>query len=323
MDFAGKRGRLATVTAVTLFLGFTVWAVATQGLQLNTDWLFIWLVLGLLALSLSDVKRWARGVIFDWLPFAGFLLAYDFVRGLADNTGIAPHTTTAIDFDRALFGHTIPSNWLQTRLFDPGVAHWYDYVTFFVYLSHFFVTILIAAVLWRYRYPLFRRWRAMVLLLAAAGFATYALFPGTPPWLASQEGYLPPITRTIAYMWQHVHVYPAAALFENSSRYVNEVAALPSLHSAYTLLPLLFFWSSARIWQRVLLVLYPLAMGFSLVYTGEHYVFDIVLGWVYAVAVYALVLGYERWRARARLEEPARAPVALSDSRGKPERVLT
>jgi membrane-associated phospholipid phosphatase len=104
---------------------------------------------------------------------------------------------------------------------------------------------------------------------------------------------------------------------------VNEVAALPSLHSAYTLLPLLFFWSSARVWQRVLLVLYPLAMGFSLVYTGEHYVFDIVLGWVYAVAVYALVLGYERWRARARLEEPARAPVALSDSRGKPERVLT
>ena len=74
-------------------------------------------------------------------------------------------------FDRPLFGHTIPSNWLQTRLFDPGVAHWYDYVTFFVYLSHFFVTILIAALLWRYRYPLFRRWRAMVLLLAAAGFA--------------------------------------------------------------------------------------------------------------------------------------------------------
>ena len=119
-----------------------------------------------------------------------------------------------------------------------------------------------------------------------------------------------------------MHVYPAAALFENSSRYVNEVAALPSLHSAYTLLPLLFFWSSARVWQRVLLVLYPLAMGFSLVYTGEHYVFDIVLGWVYAVAVYALVLGYEHWRAD-RLEEPALAPVALSDSRSEPERVLT
>ena len=27
-------------------------------------------------------------------------------------------------------------------------------------------------------------------------------------------------------------------------------------------------------------------MAFSLVYTGEHYVFDILLGWVYAVVVY-------------------------------------
>jgi membrane-associated phospholipid phosphatase len=307
MGLAGKRARLATVAAVLAFIGFTVWALASQGLQLNTDWLFIWLVLGLLALSLTDIKRWARGLIFDWLPFAGFLLAYDFVRGLADNTGIAPHTTTAIDFDRAIFGHTLPNNYLQTHLYDPGVAHWYDYATFFVYLSHFFTTILIAGILWRWRYPLFRRWRAMVLALAAAGFATYALFPGTPPWLASQEGYLPPITRTIAYMWQHVGFYPAAALFENSNRYVNDVAALPSLHSAYTLLPAFFFWSMANWWQRALLVIYPLTMAFSLMYTGEHYFFDIFLGWVYAGAVYGLVMLYERVRDARGRTEPAPA----------------
>ena len=29
------------------------------------------------------------------------------------------------------------------RLFDPNVPHWYDYATFFIYLSHFFTTILI------------------------------------------------------------------------------------------------------------------------------------------------------------------------------------
>jgi membrane-associated phospholipid phosphatase len=266
----------------------------------------VWLLLGLLALSLTDIKRWARGVIFDWLPFAGFLLAYDIARGVADNTGIAAHTSTGIDFDRALFGHTLPNNFLQSHLFDIDVAHWYDYVTFFVYLSHFFVTLLVAAFLWRFRYPLFRRWRAMVLGIAGTGFLTYILFPGTPPWLASQEGYLPPITRTIGYMWQHVGVYPAAALFETSNRYVNDVAAIPSLHAAYTLLVVLFFWSRVPLWARPLLLLYPLAMGFTLVYTGEHYVFDVVLGWVYAVAVYAAVMAFERrrenGRERARME---------------------
>lgn len=315
MDLASRRARLATLAAVLLFIAGTVAAVATQGLELSYDWLFVWLLLGLLALSLTDVKRWARGVIFDWLPFAAFLLLYDFARGVADNTGIAPHTSTGIDFDRALFGHTLPNNWLQDRLFDMYHAHWYDYVTFFVYLSHFFVTLIVAAFLWRFRYPLFRRWRAMVMTIAGVGFLTYILFPGTPPWLASETGHLPPITRTIGYMWQHVHLYPAAAMFETSNRYVNEVAAIPSLHAAYTMLVVLFFWNMVPRWARPLLVLYPLAMGFTLVYTGEHYVFDVVLGWVYAVGVYSAVLAVERvrenGRARARAE-PAR--VAIGES---------
>jgi len=58
------------------------------------------------------------------------------------------------------------------------------------------------------------------------------------------------------------------------------------------------------LWARPLLLLYPLSMGFTLVYTGEHYIFDVVLGWVYAVAVYSAVLAFERRRANAR--EPAR-----------------
>ena len=38
-----------------------------------------------------------------------------------------------------------------------------------------------------------------------------------------------------------------------------------------------------------LLALYPPAMAFSLVYTGEHYVVDCVAGWAYAVATFVAV----------------------------------
>ena len=42
-------------------------------------------------------------------------------------------------------------------------------------------------------------------------------------------------------------------------------------------------------WARPLLALYPLAMAFALVYTAEHYVFDILLGWAYTlVAVWVV-----------------------------------
>src|SRR5690242_806346 len=152
MALSSTRARIATLAAVVLFIAGTVAAVVFAGLELSTDWLFVWLMLGLLALSLTDIKRWARGVIFDWLPFAGFLLAYDIARGVADNTGIAAHTSTGIDFDRALFGHTLPSNFLQTHLFDIDVAHWSAYVPSFVSSSHFFVPRSFPPFLWPFGY---------------------------------------------------------------------------------------------------------------------------------------------------------------------------
>ena len=307
--------RFLTPIAILVFIAISAGVIAIEGLIISRDWVFAWVMLGLLALSLTDVRRWARGVVFDWLPFAGFLFAYDIARGVADNLGIQPHTAAAIRVDRALFGSTLPTTWLQSHLYRPPAARCYDYGAFAVYLTHFFLTFLIAALLWRYAYPQFRRFRTMVLLLAGAGFLTYALFPATPPWLAAEHGQLPYVYRIVGEMWGHAGFYPAQSLFEDGSGFVNEVAAVPSLHAAYPLLFTLFFWSMARPWQRALLVAYPLAMSFSLVYTGEHYVVDVVLGWLYAVAVYAAVTGLEHLRAVGRV---ARASaLELNDSRAR------
>jgi hypothetical protein len=309
------RSQRITLIGIVVFIGVTVGMVAAEGLILSRDWVFVWAMLGLLALSLTDVKRWVRGILFDWLPFVGILFAYDIARGVADNLGIAPHTTTGIDVDGALFGHPIPSVWLQQHLYDYSHVHWYDYGVFVVYLTHFFATFVIAVFLWRFAYPQFRRFRTMILALTAAGFATYVLFPATPPWLASQEGHLPYLYRIIGYMWNHTDgMYPAAGLFQNGNEYVNEVAAVPSLHAAFPVMFLLFFWTPARgkPWLRAILVAYPLAMAFTLVYAGEHYVFDVLLGWIYAVVVYSAVTAIERARARRRV--PARKPALATDS---------
>jgi PAP2 superfamily len=311
MEAGSKRGRVITSVAVVLFVGGTVVAVAGQGLDISRDVSFIWAMLGLLALSLTDLRRWARGLVVDWLPFIGFLFAYDIARGAADNLGIAPHTAAGIDFDKALFGGSVPSNWLQDHLYHPFSVHWYDYGVFAVYMTHFFATLVIAALLWRFAYPQFKRFRTMVLALAGAGFLTYALFPATPPWLAAQDGQIPAIHRVVGEVWGHVGVVSAQTLFQNGSEYVNEVAAVPSLHAAFPLLITLFFWGMARGWQRVLLVAYPLAMGFTLVYSGEHYVMDIVLGWGYAVAVYSAVTAIELIRGR----DAGASALELSSSR--------
>jgi membrane-associated phospholipid phosphatase len=109
-------------------------------------------------------------------------------------------------------------------------------------------------------------------------------------------------------MWEALGITPAKALFENHGEFYNQEAALPSLHAAYPMLLLLFFWGAGR-WARVGLVAYVLAMGFTLVYSGEHYVADIIVGWLYAAAVFAGV-GWMRRHGTWRRPPPAPAQPA-------------
>lgn len=276
-------------------------AIRARGLFLSRDWLFAWVLLALLVLSLGDLRRWARGVVRDWLPLMAVLLLYDLSSPVRDALGIAPHVLPQLDADRLLPGPGVPTVELQYALYSPGRAHWYDLAAFCIYLTHFFVTLAVAVALWRFSYPRFRRFRTLIVALATAGFATYVLFPAVPPWMAGEQGFLPPVHRIVGLMWSHVGLQPAAALFETHQAFYNEMGALPSLHAGYPLLLLLFFWDAGRR-VRAGLAVYVLAMAFTLVYTGEHYVSDIVTGWVYAGSIFALVRAVERRRSA-----PARA----------------
>jgi membrane-associated phospholipid phosphatase len=88
-----------------------------------------------------------------------------------------------------------------------------------------------------------------------------------------------------------------AGLFSEGQASVNLVAAVPSLHAGFCALVAIFLWGRVRPWVRPLLLLYPLAMGLALIATGEHYFFDVLLGWIYAGAVMAAWGWWERWRA--------------------------
>jgi membrane-associated phospholipid phosphatase len=109
-----------------------------------------------------------------------------------------------------------------------------------------------------------------------------------PPWMASSRHYLPHTVRIIPVVLDHLHLHSGAAVFTGGDKFDNNVAAMPSIHAAYPMLICLFFWKGASRRKRVLLVAYPLAMAFTLVYTGEHFVIDIVMGWLYAAATFRL-----------------------------------
>jgi hypothetical protein len=263
-----------------------------EGIPVGRERLLLWILLGLLALSTTNLVGWTRGVVFEWLPLALVLAVYDLLRGQADGLLFSAWYLPQLEADALLFGGTVPTVLLQDRLWH-GSSHlrWYDYASWAVYVSYFLATYLLAGLLWFFARARFRRYVGSVALLAGMAFVTFALFPAAPPWLASREGVLDPTTRLIGPISGHVPFlsFSFEGLFERGSEYANPVAAVPSLHAAYTLLITLFLWRSAPRWARPLLAAYPVAMAFALVYTAEHYVVDILLGWAYTlVAVWVV-----------------------------------
>lgn len=243
---------------------------------------------------LDDVRRdFVRGLR-DWLPILGILAAYLVLHELATTLEPIAHVQPQLGFDEWFFGGTAPTVRLQDALWNPADPRWYDYLAWLVYLSHFVVTPVVAIVLWVRAYPLFRRFRALFLTVTFAGFATYVLYPAIPPWLASERGDLPHTVRIVRAMWLELGLTGVAKVFGENSKYAFPVGALPSLHAAWPFLLMVFLWPIAGRWRAVL-VAYALAMALTLVYSADHFVFDILLGWAYVLVV---VLGFAFVRRR-------------------------
>jgi len=274
------------------FAALVAWS-AHYGIPVQRELVIAWICGALVCVSLGRHPRQILWLVLDWLPIVAVLSAYDFSRGAADSLGIGVHVQPMIDFDRFVFSGATPTQWLQAHLGEPGVVTWWNVAFTLVYTSYFIVPFAVAGVLWARDRPAFRRFTNRVVTLALAGLATYIAFPAAPPWMASQTGLLEGVHRTTSDGWQVLGT-GTAGLFSEGQASVNLVAAVPSLHAAFTALVAMFMWGRVRPLLRPLLALYPLAMGLTLIATGEHYFFDVLLGWLYAGAVMTAWASWER-----------------------------
>jgi len=269
------------------------------GIPWSTNTVLVYVTAGIVVSSLGGGMRWKR-LVFDWFPLFVILTIYALLRNYAAHTLWGPFVRPQAWFDSHIFGGVAPTVQLQRWLFSPGL-HFWDYIVWGCYMSHFFASFIIAGVLWKTNYWKFRRFVPLFVGLTVLGYITYVLYPAMPPWMASQTGHLGHVTRIIPLVWVHLHLRSAATVFTGGNKYDNNIAAMPSLHCAYPMLICLFFWKDSSPRKRILLAAYPACMAFTLVYTGEHFVIDILMGWLYAAAtVYYGSKLLDRWEARQR-----------------------
>ena len=307
-----NRWRWIKGCAAIAYVGLLTWIFMDEGVPTGRLPLMALTVAGLAIACLGQGWRRLLRVGLDWLPFTLVLMAYDHSRVVATVVNLPLHESDIASAENRMFGGHIPAAWLQDHLYTPNAVHWYDAAATLIYATHFVATPALAAFLWLRNRGLWLSYITRVVGLAFAGLVTYVLFPEAPPWLAARDGLIDPVARTSARGWIWLHAGNLQEILTSAQRDgANPVAAMPSLHIAFATLVALFIAPYLTRRWRYLAAGYPIAMGGVLVYTGEHYVLDLVAGVAYALAVHAVVTRWEMKRVETKRTEEQREPVAV------------
>lgn len=228
------------------------------------------------------VFKQAGQMLHRLLPFVVLLLVYESFRGVAHRLNSHVNYTLAPHVDKFLFGG-LPTKDLQNWLWH-GHTSWYDVVLYIPYLLFFIIPLGLALLVWKTRDSQYWRVVTSYLLLFFVAFLTFLIFPTAPPWLASQNHFIEPIVRVSSNVWFSLGLHNFPSVYNHIAP--NPVAAVPSLHAACaTLFSMFIFKLYGRKWGSLSLI-YPVALYLGVVYEGEHYAFDVIVGIAYALFFY-------------------------------------
>jgi membrane-associated phospholipid phosphatase len=221
-----------------------------------------------------------RSFLFSFGPYAAVWFIFTGLRSISDETPLARTLNLyATDFEREMFRGRLPSQSLQDRFYDPANLQWYDYFCTGIHWSYFIVPHAVAIYLWLRRPDLFRRLLGGTILLLGIGLAIYYLIPSNPPWLAPEQVNSPSAPTPFRVMEQ-VGRQLGGGIYQASYRVIGEsnpIAAMPSIHMAITFL-LVFPAMAVNRRAGIAMLVYSALMGYSLMYLGEHFFIDVVVG---------------------------------------------
>jgi membrane-associated phospholipid phosphatase len=186
-----------------------------------------------------------------------------------------------LDHEQWLQSVVAPSDRLET------LANW-------VYIwGHW--PVIIATMIWLgwHHRRHFLRLRDAMMVSGALGMVVFVSYPVAPPRLANLG-----MVDTVTQSSESYRILQPPA-------FVNQYAAMPSLHSGWDLLVgMAIFAAASTLALRLVGVALPILMGLAVVATANHYVVDVVAGVTLVLIGHAAALLLERRRDRRR-QSPA------------------
>lgn len=207
---------------------------------------------------------------------AGLLVVYDFVASQSKASPAAAFRhgrdmlgLTPFDLERRADHWLAGVHWLHAP-----AAYYYD-------LAHIDVTMAVLVGCWVWRSGAYRRARNGLVAINLIGLATFFLYPVAPPRLLPDGGFVDIVADSGTWgSWEAT---------DGAASRTNEFGSMPSLHTAWAVWVALTVWSMTPrpVWRW--LAWGHVAMTVVVVvFTGNHYVIDLLAGAATAVVAWAL-----------------------------------
>jgi hypothetical protein len=264
-----------TIRNAAIAAGFSI------GYLLLAAWLIGYktdqLVLVILFNSLFYLSGVTRRFILGFTVFIVFWILFDSMKAFPNYRYHTVHIESLYRLDGRLFGiggQTLNEYWLANR------TTFLDVLTGVCYLCWIPLPLAFAAYLFYRDKEWFFRYALSFLLVNLLGFIIYYIYPAAPPWYVQEYGFrfrpgTPGNVAGLGRFDSYFHIGVFSALYSKSS---NVFAAMPSLHAAYPL-TVLFYGMKYRLgWINILFAAIMGGIWFAAVYSGHHYVLDVLAG---------------------------------------------
>lgn len=262
------------IIALALWLGVTAAHIGFRG-----EHAVLAVVLGALFFATNS----SRKLVVAILPFFLFGISYDWMN-LLPNYEVNPVDTEGLYLtEKKLFGVWVGSNLLTpNEFFALHISSTADLLAGLFYLC--WVPLPIIFGLWLYfskRYEAYIHFSLVFLFVNLIGFAVYYIHPAAPPWYIAQYGFeaIPGTPGSVAGLAGFDNMTGLGIFNGLYARNANVFAAMPSLHSAYTLVAFMYAmkYKCGTAW-RLLLFVVTIGIWWTAIYTSHHYILDVIGG---------------------------------------------
>ncbi len=229
------------------------------------------------------------------LVIVGFAAAvYGAVRAVTEGS-VAQAVANAEAVDR--IEHMLGIGWEQTaQSLIIGNAQLVTLANWIYIWGHWPVIIAAATLLYVSRPTHYRVLRNAIITSGLIGFLFFYEIPTAPPRLVDLG--------LVDTVLERSHAYRAL----QPPSLTNQYAAMPSLHFGWNLLVgIVLFAAFTSVAVRAFAVAMPIAMGFAVIATANHFVLDVAVGMVVVGIGLAVAVALERHRNAEERREPPSA----------------